>query len=271
MTPDPYVRLGVSRTATVQEITVAYRRLAQRWHPDRNADPQASVEFLAVQAAYHILRDPQRRADWDRRQAAPKESTFQAEAPRWTDRFRQPHVRRPRPPGLPGDHAHVQVRVTLVSVMRPQQVLVHYQRAHTCPQCEGQTPHCPLCGGTGQRFGLRTLRVNLPAGVHEGQILRVPGEGHDGPRFSQPGDLWIGVSWARAGRWRWREGRLETRYRQSRTLARHGGVLRIKGPDGVWGTIPIPALSKGTWVRVLHLGLPLPHATARDDAWIELV
>jgi DnaJ-class molecular chaperone len=272
VTPDPYVRLGVPQTASAKEITGAYRRLAQRWHPDRHpGDPQAVTEFLAIQAAYQLLRDPVKRKDWDRRQSSPQDSAFRPD-PHWTDRFRPAWTPRPQPPGLPGDHAHEHIQVTLASVFQPQSVLIHYNRAVVCPHCAGHAPQCAVCGGTGQRFLRRALRVNLPAGIHEGQVLQVRGEGHDGPRFSVPGDLWLGVSWTKAGRWRWRHDRLEARYRLPRKLVKHGGALRIKSPEGTWGTLTVPPMSVGQWIRVPHLGLPLPQApTQRGAAWIELV
>jgi curved DNA-binding protein CbpA len=67
--PDPYVVLGVSRTATPAEITHAYRTHLRAYHPDtRPARPtQTADEHLRqVLAAYALLRDPARRADYDR-------------------------------------------------------------------------------------------------------------------------------------------------------------------------------------------------------------
>jgi DnaJ-class molecular chaperone len=268
---DPYVQLGVAKTATPHEVTGAYRRLAQRWHPDRNLNnPQASALFLDIQVAYRLLNDPVRRAQWDRQHEAPAEGNFQTARPGWADRLKPQWVLRPRPPGLPGDHAHVHVRLPLASVMRPQVCPLLFQVAHTCPRCLGHHAHCPVCGGTGQRFVTRRLALNIPAGVHEGQVLRAVGQGHDGPRFSQPGDLWVGISWSRAGRWRWRNDRLEARYRRSGTLRRQGGPMKICSPEGVWGVIQVPPLPTGAWVRVQGLGLPVAGG-ARAAVWVELV
>lgn len=63
---DPYHILGVSRTATPEEIKRAYRKLAKEHHPDRNRDkPDAEQKFKEVQAAYEVVGDPQRRAQFD--------------------------------------------------------------------------------------------------------------------------------------------------------------------------------------------------------------
>jgi DnaJ-class molecular chaperone len=67
MARDPYEILGVSRTATADEINKAYRKLAHRYHPDRNpGDKEAEEKFKEVQNAYDILSDPAKRANYDR-------------------------------------------------------------------------------------------------------------------------------------------------------------------------------------------------------------
>ena len=64
---DPYATLGVSRTASEQEIKSAYRKLAKELHPDRNKDkPDASERFSKVTQAYDLLSDKDKRARFDR-------------------------------------------------------------------------------------------------------------------------------------------------------------------------------------------------------------
>ncbi|MGC1269285.1 MAG: DnaJ C-terminal domain-containing protein [Croceibacterium sp.] len=64
---DPYVTLGVSRSATEQEIKSAYRKLAKELHPDRNKDnPKASERFSQVTQAYDLLSDKSKRSLFDR-------------------------------------------------------------------------------------------------------------------------------------------------------------------------------------------------------------
>lgn len=67
-TKDPYEILGVSRTATQDEIKRAYRRLAKEHHPDRNPKDREAAEqrFKEVQAAYEVLGDAERRSQYDR-------------------------------------------------------------------------------------------------------------------------------------------------------------------------------------------------------------
>jgi curved DNA-binding protein len=64
--PDPYRALGVNRTASQDEIKKAYKKLARKYHPDLNDDPDAEERFKQVNAAYDVLGDPEKRAKWDR-------------------------------------------------------------------------------------------------------------------------------------------------------------------------------------------------------------
>jgi molecular chaperone DnaJ len=63
---DFYELLGVTRTASEAEIKKAYRKLAMDFHPDRNGSPDAEAKFKEIAEAYEVLRDPQKRAAYDR-------------------------------------------------------------------------------------------------------------------------------------------------------------------------------------------------------------
>jgi curved DNA-binding protein CbpA len=91
---DPYRVLGVSAGASQRDIARAYRRAAQHVHPDtRPADRQAAARFQALTDAYELLRDPNRRADYDRGHPA-REPSRKPPQPR-------PAGARPRRPGSP--------------------------------------------------------------------------------------------------------------------------------------------------------------------------
>lgn len=61
-----YETLGISKTASAEDIKKAYRRLARKYHPDINKDPNAENKFKEINAAYEILSDEQKRAQYDR-------------------------------------------------------------------------------------------------------------------------------------------------------------------------------------------------------------
>ena len=64
---DPYAALGVSRSASQDEIKKAYRKLAKKLHPDLNpGDKKVEAEFKDVAAAYDLLSDPEKKAKFDR-------------------------------------------------------------------------------------------------------------------------------------------------------------------------------------------------------------
>ena len=74
---DPYDILRVRRDATPEELKSAYRRLADKWHPDKNRTTGAAEQFQAVKAAYDLLCDPQKRAAYDRQRRGDQDSQRQ--------------------------------------------------------------------------------------------------------------------------------------------------------------------------------------------------
>ena len=68
-----YELLGIARNATAEEIKKAYRNLAKKYHPDLNPDPAAEEMLKRINAAYEVLRDPDRRAKYDRVQRESEE------------------------------------------------------------------------------------------------------------------------------------------------------------------------------------------------------
>lgn len=65
---NPYTILGVAPNATADEIKKAYRALAMRHHPDRNAHASSETRFNAIKTAYELLSDPKKRAEYDQSQ-----------------------------------------------------------------------------------------------------------------------------------------------------------------------------------------------------------
>ena len=66
MSKDYYDALGVARDASSEDIRKAYRKMARKYHPDVNKSPDAERKFKEVTEAYEVLRDPQKKANYDR-------------------------------------------------------------------------------------------------------------------------------------------------------------------------------------------------------------
>jgi DnaJ-class molecular chaperone len=67
--PDAYESLQVSRHAEIEVITAAYRSLARKYHPDKNVSPESNTRMQEINAAYEILKDPEKRKQYDREHA----------------------------------------------------------------------------------------------------------------------------------------------------------------------------------------------------------
>jgi curved DNA-binding protein CbpA len=70
---DPYATLGIARDASLDDIKVAYRRIARRLHPDVNqGNPGAAAQFQDVTSAYELLTDAQRKRTYDSQIVRPR-------------------------------------------------------------------------------------------------------------------------------------------------------------------------------------------------------
>src|ERR1044071_2216069 len=80
---DYYAALGVERGASADEIKKAYRRLAQKFHPDVSKEPEAEARFKEIAEAYQTLKDPEKRAAYDALGQRPPGEEFRP-PPDWT-------------------------------------------------------------------------------------------------------------------------------------------------------------------------------------------
>ena len=251
---DLYNILGVAKTASQDDIKKAFRKLAMKYHPDRNPDnrEEAETKFKEAKAAYDILSDEQKRAHYDRygydavsgngagggfggfgaggfnadvfgdifgdifgggrnrggarqQQARGHDLAYELdlsleEAVNGGEkRIRIPtYVRCKNCSGsgateksvkrnCPGCNGSGQVRM--------QQGF--FSIAQACPQCGGkgqiiENP-CTDCHGDGRVKQQKTLNVNIPAGVDNGDRIRLSGEGEAGERGAPAGDLYVEI------------------------------------------------------------------------------
>ena len=145
---DLYGLLGVHPTVSAEEIRLAYRQRAMMWHPDRNNCTDAEETFKLIRAAYDVLRDPSRRAAYDRNAASRSERP-----PASAERSPSAAQREPRAARAPD--VRRRVRITLDEQLRGGRVELQVTRTEYCSACGG-SGKCP----TGSRR-FDGLAVNL--------------------------------------------------------------------------------------------------------------
>lgn len=144
-----------------------------------------------------------------------------------------------------------------------------FVRAQACPQCRGagDTPSeaCPACAGRGRVVTVQTLSVDIPAGIANGQRIRIPGRGGAGERGAPTGDLYVEVAVADDDRFV-REGPdLVSVVDVSATEAMLGAEVEVETLDGAETIEVRPGTQHGERVTLSGLGLPTLRRSARGD------
>jgi molecular chaperone DnaJ len=146
--------------------------------------------------------------------------------------------------------------------------------AAPCPTCrgEGETIHspCPRCHGEGRTRGSRTLDVDVPAGIDDGQRLRLAQRGPAAPRGGMPGDLYVGIRIAPHPEFVRHDDDLVHRTPISIVQAALGTEVTVETFDGPQ-TIEIhPGTQHGASIRLRGLGMPALRTGRRGDIVCEI-
>src|SRR5918994_468440 len=195
-----YETLEVERNADESRLKAAFRKLAMKWHPDKNpGDATSEVKFKEINEAYEVLKDGEKRAAYDRYGHAAFEQGMGGGGPgfgagfasSFSDIFEDLF-------GMAGQRRSGGRECGGAGRVRQAQGFFTLER--TCPGCQGRgqmiEDACPNCAGSGRVTRDRTLSVNIPQGVEDGTRIRLAGEGEAGVRGGPPGDLYIFLSLA---------------------------------------------------------------------------
>jgi curved DNA-binding protein len=296
---DYYQILGVARDASADDIKHAYRRLARKHHPDLNKEPGAEARFKEIGEAYEVLKDPEKRAAYD------------DVGKRW-----QPGAEQP-PPGWDsgyefrggedafagaggfGDHsdffealfgrARAQAQARHRAPPRAQdhhaKVMIDLADAYRGAQ-RGIRLQVPAVDAQGRvTLSERTLNVTIPAGVREGQHLRLAGQA-PGLEGGPAGDLYLEIAFAPHPLYRVDGRDVYLDLPVAPWEAALGAAVDVPLPDGsVQLTVPagsaqgrklrlkgkgIPGKTPGDLYVVLQIAMPPAPDEAQRRAWAEL-
>jgi molecular chaperone DnaJ len=168
---DYYRILGVARDASAAVIKRAYRRLAQKLHPDR--EPGSSREaFQELQAAYEILTDAERRRRYDETLVEPEKDRFSSLAWSFVKSPSLGDLRRPVLPGSLSGEILLSRDEARAGGVLPMDVPVET----VCPDCDrtgGFLFDCLTCGGEGKVQRRLPVPVRIPAGVRDGTTFQI--------------------------------------------------------------------------------------------------
>ncbi|AUY48357.1 DnaJ C-terminal domain-containing protein [Streptomyces sp. CB01881] len=283
MADDYYAVLGVPRTAGAAEIQQAFRTLARRYHPDVNRDPAAEERFKQINEAYSVLSDPDTRSrydrfgpdfrqipkDYDERVAAGQgfgggagayrgspfggtrgadragartwtETGFDASGVDFEDLFggmfggRAGGAGRGSP--IPGADQEAELTLSVEEAYRGGRRKI-------------------TLGGPG---GERSYDVTIPAGVVDGQRIRLAGEGGRGRGPGSAGDLYLVVRIAPHPRYRLVGRDIHVELPVTAWEAALGATVPVSGPGGTVKVHVPPGTSTGRRLRLRSEGMPDP-------------
>ncbi len=324
---DYYEILGVGREASADEIKLAYRRLAMKYHPDRNRDnPEADAKFKACSEAYEVLSDPEKRSRYDRfgheglrgvgmhdfshmgfedifsmfgdilgggffgdrsrgrvRRGYDLESSVELSlnevasgVERTLEYKRQDYCDNCKGSGAkPGSQPQTCRTCGGNGQVRQGGLGGFFQMVRTCPTCGGKgrviVDKCRRCRGTGREVKQRTVTVKIPAGVHDGQAVRLGGEGEAGPNGAPRGDLYCYVKVAKHP-FLLRDGdNLLCELPVSFALTALGGRIEVPTLEGI-ENLDVPAGTQpGDTIQLRSKGLPRLGRSGRGNLYVRIM
>ncbi len=195
---DYYAILGVPRDADAETIKKAYRKLARKYHPDVSKEAGAEEKFKEVAQAHETLKDPEKRKAYDELGRHASGDEFRP-PPEWRRDFgggrpsfddidladlfaglRAGARERGAGAAMPGRDYEAQVGITLEQAFHGTEIALDLTEIE-------------LDEAGGVRRVPRTVRVRIPKGVTDGEVLHVRGKGSKGARGAAAGDLYLDI------------------------------------------------------------------------------
>jgi molecular chaperone DnaJ len=148
-------------------------------------------------------------------------------------------------------------------------VFGEFVRTQTCPTCAGtgrriETP-CTVCGGAGRVLEERTLDVDIPAGIHDGQQIRLSGEGHAGALGARSGDVYVRVRVRPDPRFVREGDDLFSTVDLTMTQAALGATIAVPTLEGEAELEFAPGTQPGAIAVLRGRGMPVLHGFGRGD------
>lgn len=331
---DYYEVLGVSKTASDDEIKKAFRTLAKKYHPDMHpGDKECEEKFKEAQEAYAVLSDAEKRKQYDQFGHAAFDGTGGGAGgfdfsgmdmgdifgDIFGDFFGGGSRRRTNDGPMKGSNLRTSVRITFEEaifgcekeiemvlkdechschgtgakpgttpetcpkcggkgkvVFTQQSFFGTVQNVQTCPDCGGSgkiiKDKCPDCRGTGYIASKKKIQVSIPAGIDNGQSVRIREKGEPGINGGPIGDLLVEVVVSRHPTLQRQDMNIYSTAQISFAQAALGGEIRIHTVDGDVLYEVKPGTQTNTRIRLKGKGVPsLRNKSVRGDHYVDLV
>ncbi|HVE49637.1 MAG TPA: DnaJ C-terminal domain-containing protein [Casimicrobiaceae bacterium] len=274
---DYYQALGVQKGASADEIKKSYRKLARKYHPDVSKEPDAQQRMREVNEAYAVLSDQEKKAAYDNlgsryragqnfepppdfgggfdfSQGATDEdfSEFFANLFGAQRAARDGGQRAPRP--RRGGDSRARIEIDLADAYHGSQRSI--------------VLGSPSVEDSGRVSVVeRTLNVQIPKGIREGQQIRLAGQGNPGLRGGAPGDLYLEIQFAPSARYSIVEKDVTQTLPVAPWEAMLGARIEVPTPSGRVEVAVPPRSKNGTRLRLKGRGIP---ADPPGDLYLQL-
>lgn len=272
---DYYEILGVSRTASQDEIRKAYRKLAKKYHPDVSKEKNADTRYREINEAYEVLKDPDKRAKYDTLGANWEQGQDFTPPPGWH--------------GAGGGGAHTEFggewgnfsdffRTIFGGGGGFGDIFAGAHNGHSGRAIQRDSEvelELPLedavKGGThtlvfnsGNRAEPRTINVRLPRGISEGSRIRLPGKASGG------GDIYVTIHIAPHPVFEVDGYNLTRSIKVSPSTAVLGGAVNVDTLEGSVEMKLPPGIQSGQRLRLRGRGLPRKNGEGNGDLFVRV-